>query len=206
MKRILSVIASLALLSQMLGCSATKLRLVQTPNIQDPAKEKIIGITIKGGEEVLFYPLGAIIRDDRLEAYVKNKPYEIPINQIERYWIEKRVHSTIRTIGLVATIAVGTVILVGGIAAVQSSNTSHTSKQGSCPFVYSWDGKQFIFDSEPYGGAITRGLERDDYSELEHLTPDKNLYRLMISNEMDETQYTNLMELIVARFKHRTPQ
>jgi hypothetical protein len=40
-------------------------------------------------------------------------------------------------------------------------------------------------------------MERDDYSELEHLRADKGLYRLMITNEVPETQYTNLMELQV---------
>ncbi|MBV9083975.1 MAG: hypothetical protein JOZ62_14955, partial [Acidobacteriaceae bacterium] len=51
--------------------------------------------------------------------------------------------------------------------------------------------------AEPYGGAITRGLEKDDYSELEHLREQDNRYRLRITNEVDEQQYTNLMELWV---------
>ena len=67
----------------------------------------------------------------------------------------------------------------------------------SCPFVYSWDGSQYIFDAEPYGGAISRGLERDDYSELEHIREQNGVYKLLVTNEVDETQYTNLMELWV---------
>jgi len=57
--------------------------------------------------------------------------------------------------------------------------------------------RTFRFDAEPYGGAITRGLERDDYSELEHLRAENGLYRLLATNEAPETQYTNLMELQV---------
>jgi hypothetical protein len=68
----------------------------------------------------------------------------------------------------------------------------------SCPFIYSWDGEKYVFDAEPYGGAITRGLERDDYSELEHLREQNSQYRLLLTNEVDETQYTNLVELWVA--------
>ena len=55
----------------------------------------------------------------------------------------------------------------------------------SCPFVYSWDGKRYVFDAEPYGGAIARVLERDDYPELEHLKPHHGEYRLLITNEVD---------------------
>ena len=67
----------------------------------------------------------------------------------------------------------------------------------SCPFIYSWNGSEYVFDAEPYGGAVTRGLERDDYSELENLRAENGLYRLMVTNEVPETQYTNLMELQV---------
>src|SRR5439155_21630399 len=37
----------------------------------------------------------------------------------------------------------------------------------------------------------------DDYSELEHLRADHGMYRLLLTNEVDETQFTNLMELWV---------
>ena len=40
-------------------------------------------------------------------------------------------------------------------------------------------------------------MERDDYSELEHLREQNGQYRLLLTNEVDETQYTNLMELWV---------
>jgi hypothetical protein len=67
----------------------------------------------------------------------------------------------------------------------------------SCPFVYSWDGSQYVFDAEPYGGAITRGLEKDDFTQLEQLREQDGLYRLKMVNEVDETQLTNLTELWV---------
>ena len=191
MKRTISVIAALALLIQISGCSTRKVQRVGAPDVQNPAVEKIVGITTKGGEDVSFQPPGATVRNSRLEAKVKDKPYEIPVDQIERYWIERREHSTARTVGLVAAIVVGSLALIAGIVAATKE---------SCPFIYSWDGFKYVFDAEPYGGAITRGLERDDYSELERLVPDKGLYRLMISNEVAETQYTNLMELIVADY------
>jgi hypothetical protein len=40
-------------------------------------------------------------------------------------------------------------------------------------------------------------LERDDWAALEHLRAVDGAYRLMVTNEVNETQYTNLMELLV---------
>jgi hypothetical protein len=108
------------------------------------------------------------------------------MQDVQRLWIERRGVSAPRTIGLsvgIALAAFGTFILI--LAATKQS----------CPFVYSWDGSGYVFDAEPYGGAITRGMERDDYSELEHVREQNGVYKLLVTNEVDETQYTNLMEL-----------
>lgn len=192
MKRTISIITIMVLLIQMLGCTVKKVQRVNAPNITNPASEKIVGITTRTGEDISFQPPGAVVQNGKLKAKVNNKDYEIAVDQVERFWIERKEHSTARTIGLVAAIAVGTIGVVAAII---------VATKESCPFVYSWDGQQYAFDAEPYGGAITRGLERHDYSELEKLVPDKGLYRLMISNEVDETQFTNLMELMVADHK-----
>src|SRR5262249_13361879 len=110
------------------------------------------------------------------------------LDRVQRYWLERKETSKARTIGLIAAVAVGAFATVVAIALA--------TKQ-SCPFIYSWDGSEYVFDAEPYGGAVKRGLERDDYSELEHLRAEKGLYRMMVTNEVPETQYTNLMELQV---------
>jgi hypothetical protein len=67
----------------------------------------------------------------------------------------------------------------------------------SCPFIYSFDGEKYIFDGEPYGGAIAEGLKKTDYSRLEHLKPIDGKYKLLMRNEADETQYTDEMKLLV---------
>jgi hypothetical protein len=189
MKRTICIIAGLALLFQILGCHTTKVHSVPAPSVQNPETEQIVGITTKAGEEISFQPPGATVREGNLNAQIKNQPYSIALDQIDRFWIERRELNTVRTVGLVAAIVAGA---IGTLAIIVMATKE------SCPFVYSWDGQEYVFDSEPYGGAVTRGLERDDYSELEHLAPDKGLYRLMIKNEVEETQYTNLMELILA--------
>lgn len=187
MNKIISLITVFALLIQVSGCSVRKVQRVNTSDLPNPAVEKIVGITTKAGAEVGFDPPGAVVQNSKLEAKVNKKPYEISIDQVERFWVERREHSTARTIGLVAALVVGAI----GVAAIIVAATKE-----SCPFIYSWDGQQFVFDGEPYGAAITKGLERDDYSELRRLMPDKGLYRLMISNGVDETQYTNLRSFL----------
>jgi hypothetical protein len=67
----------------------------------------------------------------------------------------------------------------------------------SCPFVYSFNGEQYVFDAEPLGGAISRGLARTDYSRLDHLKPVDGKYNLLLRNEVEETQYLDEMKLVV---------
>jgi hypothetical protein len=46
-----------------------------------------------------------------------------------------------------------------------------------------------------YGGAISKGLERFDYSELPHLRANDGSYRILLSNELEETDFTDSLEL-----------
>jgi hypothetical protein len=187
-KKIISIVMTLTLWMQVSACTVKKVQPVNAPAVPNPVMEKIVGITTRAGDQVNFYPPGASVQDGKLKALVNNKDYEIALEQVERFWIERKTVSTARTVGLAAAIAVGTIIVAAVIIAATKE---------SCPFVYSWNGREYAFDAEPYGGAIARGLERDDYSELEQLVPEKGRYRLLIRNEVAETQYTNLMELIV---------
>lgn len=68
----------------------------------------------------------------------------------------------------------------------------------SCPFIYSFDGKNYVFDSETYAGAIARGLERTDVDNLDHLRAVDGKYRLRFTNERPETHYTDELNLLVA--------
>lgn len=67
----------------------------------------------------------------------------------------------------------------------------------SCPFIYSYDGKSWRLDSETYSGAVARGLERTDVDNLDHITAVNGMYRLALTNEVDETEYTDQLALIV---------
>ena len=71
--------------------------------------------------------------------------------------------------------------------------------KSSCPFVYAYDGHEYRFVGETYGGAIFAPAERHDYLPLPAIAPENGEYRLKISNELKERQYTNLAELWVVQ-------
>jgi hypothetical protein len=186
-KRMIATVLAV-LLSVGPGCYNRKVQKVPPADVPQPEKEKIVGITTIKGEDVSFDKPGASIKNGTLYASVKKTHYEVSLDQVQRVWVERKELSTGRTVGLVAAVAVGTLAIIVGVVAA--------TKQ-SCPFIYSWNGTEYVFDAEPYGGAISRGLEKDDFSQLEHLREQNGLYRLRITNEVDETQYTNLTELWV---------
>jgi hypothetical protein len=97
---------------------------------------------------------------------------------------------------LVGILVVGLVVLVIAAASTKSSPPSH-----SCPFIYSWDGKHYFLDGEPYGGAVVRALARTDYSQLRHLVPEAGEYRLLLANELDETQHTDSLTLLAVDYR-----
>lgn len=172
---------------------------VPREEVEDPAEVRIAGVTTVRGDTVMFdqskmnpsrggqpSPRVPTVRADTLFATVEGESYRLPVDQVQRYWI--RTVSTGRTIGLVAGVVGGAFLALGAIVAATKE---------SCPFVYSWNGSEWVFDGEPYGGATTRGLERDDWAELEHLVAEDGEYRILVTNEVPETQYTNRLELVV---------
>ena len=69
--------------------------------------------------------------------------------------------------------------------------------EGSCPFIYSFDGEGWHLDSETYAGAVMEPLKRTDLDNLEHIRAVDGLYRLRLANERPETQYTDELTLRV---------
>jgi hypothetical protein len=73
--------------------------------------------------------------------------------------------------------------------------------KSSCPYVYAYDGQGFRFVGETFGGAIGSNLERDDYMPLPGIQAVDGTYRVRISNELKERQYTDLAELLVVNHR-----
>jgi hypothetical protein len=101
-----------------------------------------------------------------------------------------RVSKTDAAASILATLgglAAGFLVVLAIIAATKES----------CPFIYAYDGEQYVFDAEPLGGAICPGLAKTDYSRLEHLKPKDGKYSLLLRNEVEETQYLDEMKLVL---------
>ena len=67
----------------------------------------------------------------------------------------------------------------------------------SCPFIYTYNGEEYVFAGEIYSGAVYPPLERHDYLLLPDLVEDGQQYSIKISNQLEEVQHTNLLELMI---------
>lgn len=116
--------------------------------------------------------------------------YQLPMESIDR--IEVYDLDLGKSIVL-STLAIGTTCLVS--CSIFLAFIILTKE--SCPFVFAYNGSEFEFTGEIYGGAIFPTLERDDYMPLPNLQPKGNEYQLRMDNLAEEIQYTNLAELQV---------
>ncbi len=91
-----------------------------------------------------------------------------------------------------ALATLGVIVAVIGVAALIVAATKQ-----SCPFIYAFDGQQYVFDAEPLGGAICPGLGRTDISRLDYVKLVDGKYRLLVQNEVPETQYIDRMRLLL---------
>jgi len=66
---------------------------------------------------------------------------------------------------------------------------------GSCPFIYSWDGNDFILEGEAFPIALGKAREMTSSTVLSHLNPVDNKLRIRITNERPETHYFNQISL-----------
>ena len=193
-RRSVSLLLLMALIPMFTGCKTWGLEERLPPDqfltatALDPTENRIVGVTTTDGEDVAFglEPEAAEIRGDTIFAFVESEPYQVALSDVERVWVSWHETDTRQTVLAVVGIAAGVALVAGLIVAATKE---------SCPFIYSWDGEQWVFDAEPYGGATTKGLERADFSELENLVAVDGEYRLRITNEVNESQYTNLLEL-----------
>jgi hypothetical protein len=203
LRRPIAAILLATTIPQLNGCAVHSTQRLRPSEVQLPGRsqpggpvtgEHIVGVTTSDGSEVeLVDSPRAYVANDTLYALETKmgQPFKIAVRDVQRVWLQRT------DLGLSALATIGVAVAVVGVLGVIALATKE-----SCPFVYSWDGTRYVFDAEPYGGATTRGLERDDWAALEHLRPVGGEYRLMVTNEVNETQFTNLMELLAV--DHRT--
>ncbi|HEY8258801.1 MAG TPA: hypothetical protein VIG08_14180 [Gemmatimonadales bacterium] len=163
------------------GCSSV--HKVPSVEAEPPTRDHLVGVTTTAGNDIKFDETGAI-RGDTVYATAKKASVAIPVDSVQRWWLKRSDagKTVLAVLGVVAGVALVAIVIAA-------------ATKESCPFIYSWDGTRYVFDAEPYGGAITQGLERDDFEALPNLRGDGGMYRLLVTNEVNETQMTNLFEL-----------
>lgn len=201
----LCLLIAILSLAGCMGAAREQRVAVSTLNIKDLPKETIVGLTTLKSEDVEFdsvpYPSGkakgrkgGFFEDSAVHGIVKGAEYNLPLDQVQRLWIMRRDFSTGRTVALIGVLGVTAAVISLGIS--NANRPKVVNPNGGCPFLYSWDGRQFVFDAELYGGAVAHGLQREDYSELPHLQAHSGIYRVLVNDELAETDYTDRLELL----------
>ncbi|MEW6051114.1 MAG: hypothetical protein AB1644_08665 [Candidatus Zixiibacteriota bacterium] len=91
-----------------------------------------------------------------------------------------------------------------GVVGVEISYPVSGGGGGSCPYVFSYDGKSYQFESETFAGSVCRGLERTVVEPLAHLTIVDGAYRLALANQSPESQHVNELALLAADHPYGT--
>jgi hypothetical protein len=152
--------------------------------MEDHREYNILAAVTNEGD-YLEFKKGATVTDSTVAGALKEGGFvEIPIEQVKMVYV--------RTVDPATTCiaAIGVSSLLIGVAFLIVLATKEC-----CPFIYCYDGEQYIFDGEPYGGAICEAFQRTDLCRLEHLQPVNGEYRIQLVNEVDETQHTNEFKL-----------
>jgi len=66
----------------------------------------------------------------------------------------------------------------------------------SCPHNYTYDGENYHYNNTLFTGATAPNLERHDFKSLPDYHPENHSYKMLVKNEENEIQFTNLMEMI----------
>lgn len=152
--------------------------------LADGRKTTIHSPTIVGDSLIGFGPVKSGRSRDR-----------IAVAQSDVISSEIRVTSAGKTTALVVGVGVG-VILVASAIAEDEPAAPTTTGQFSCPLVYSWDGDEWRLDSGTFGGAIMAPLARSDVDNLEHARSHGGVLRLRLTNELDEVDFVDAIEVL----------
>ena len=72
--------------------------------------------------------------------------------------------------------------------------------EGSCPFIYSYDGQNYYLEDEAYSFAILKPWQYESFGLLEKLKPVNGKYRLKLTEELSEVSETNRLKLWIVDY------
>jgi len=175
-----------------LSCYTTKKVDVRTVAGGEGKQVVILAVLKTSGEYVEFSKdQPGRIEDNTIVGVVGTETVSIPIAEVKQVWV-KRFSAGRSFMAVLGGI---------GVAYLTLMVIAMLTKE-SCPFIYSFDGETYVFDAEPYGGAICEGMKRTEWCGLEHLKETDGRYQILITNEVNETQYTDELKLVVVDHPH----
>jgi len=118
----------------------------------------------------------------------------IPFSDIDLVWVRRK--NPFAALGVASLAACVAGIAIFSILAANKPAPDPAPEE-SCPFVYSFDGEEYVLDAEPYGGSVCAGLERADWIGLDSLVPVDGRYRLLLTNELEEVEHVDELKLVV---------
>jgi hypothetical protein len=184
-----SLVVAITLISFSLatiGCYAS--RPTTFENFGDNPNRDITSLVTTEGDVIEFKTKPTIDIENSLITGISkyNLAVSIPFADVRTVYVKKLDPATT----ILAVIGISALVALVALAII-------ALMKESCPFVYSFNGENYVFDGEPYGGAICEALQRTDLCRLEHLRPVDDEYRLLLTNEVNETQYTDEFKLWV---------
>jgi hypothetical protein len=166
--------------------------------LNDDRELKEIRVTLSSGEKVTVR--SPTIVGDSLVGLGPRKEIgasdKLAIAQSDVRNVEIRVTSVAKTTALVVGVGFGVLLVASAIAAAADDPPESTGDFTSCPLVYSWDGREWQLDSGTFGGAIMAPLARSDVDNLEHARSHEGVLRLRLTNELDEVDFVDAIEIL----------
>jgi hypothetical protein len=98
-----------------------------------------------------------------------------------------------KTVSILSLVLGGMAMLAGGTWVLMAA----IFKVSSCPHIYAFDGARWQLDADPLSGALLPGAERSDWDRLEHLAPVDGVYRVRITDDLEEIDRVDHIALLV---------
>lgn len=210
MKSTICLLSLFILVAALTGCgiSATYQIKSKTQLMEQEGKGPIRALTV----DSRLYTLKTFTFTDSLlsgRGTLKKKsiitPFDgsIPFNHI--VFIEGLGTSSSKGLWVVPMMVVVASGLAAALAPPMFSIIPPSSGGGSCPYVYAFDGKQYVLEAEAFGTSVSKSLEAQTFSLLPSLTPVDGRLTVRVSNERLETHLLNSVHLYVADAGENSP-
>ncbi|MBM3324139.1 MAG: hypothetical protein FJY66_00565, partial [Calditrichaeota bacterium] len=128
---------------------------------------------------------------------------QIPVDSVAQVRVDRTTHYWLT--GMIVGLAADVVITAAILNANQKESapppppppsTDYGEGSFSCPYVYSFDGEQYVLDSETFSGAMFEAAQRTDVDNLDYLKEANGICRLRLANEQPERDHLDALSLL----------